>query len=343
MTPILHIDNISKSYQTFQQDPTFWGSLKNFVYRKHKEVHALQPISFSVQKGEFIGVLGPNGAGKTTTLKILTGLITPTTGKATAFGQYDTSARTYAYLKRIGMVMGQRQQLQSDLPALDSFYLAKALYDIDDAVFNERLDEFKSMLSVEEKIRVPVRKLSLGERMKMELILSLLHHPEILFLDEPTIGLDFQAAQIIRKFLRRMNRELQMTILLTSHYSKDIEELCERVILINHGRMVYDGPLAGVDERIHGQRVIDLRFRSFQEREVFRTASLPAMQSLKSMTEAKAEDMNILRLIIASKDSQDVLSMLMQGIGPNTLADLSVGEQPLDEIFTQIYSNTARL
>ncbi len=276
-------------------------------------------------------------------MKILTGLIAPTAGRAIAFGQYDTSQRVYAYLRQIGMVMGQRQQLQPDLAALDSFYLAKALYAIEDRVFAERLAEFKAMLSLDEKLLVPVRKLSLGERMKMELVLSMLHHPAMFFLDEPTIGLDFHAAKVIREFLLRMNRELKMTILLTSHYSKDIEELCDRVILINHGRMVYDGALAGVDERIYGQRVVDLRFKNQSDLIAFKTSTLPQLQIQQTLALGAAEDELSLRFIIATKDSQEFLTALMQTLAPNSLVDVTVGEQALDDIFSLIYSNTQRI
>lgn len=338
---ILSVQSLSKAYKTYKQDPTFMGSLKNFFFRKDILIQALHPISFEVKRGEFLGVLGPNGAGKTTTLKMLTGLIAPTQGQALAFGTYDTSKRDPNYLSRIGMVMGQRQQLLPDLPALDSFYLSKALYEIDDGVFDTRLNDFLDMLSVHDKATVPVRKLSLGERMKMELILSMLHHPEILFLDEPTIGLDFHAAKIIRDFLLRMNREFKMTILLTSHYSKDIEELCDRVILINHGHKVYDGPLSGVDERVHGQRRVELKFKDTHDFEFAKTQIFPNLQKQYSgLILEDSEDINTLRTVMETKETQKILSQIFSQIKPDSLSDLLVGEQPLDETFARIYQNT---
>lgn len=338
---ILRVEGISKSYKTYEQAPSLMGSVKNFFYRKQLVVDALRPISFTVRRGDFLGVLGPNGAGKTTTLKILTGLISPTTGKATAFSKYDTSRRIPAYLREIGMVMGQRQQLLPDLPAMDSFYLSKALYGIEDDVYKKRLDDFLELLNVKGKASVPVRKLSLGERMKMELILAMLHHPKILFLDEPTIGLDFQAAKIIREFLLYMNKEFKMTILLTSHYTKDIEELCQRVLLINHGQMVYDGPLSGMDDRIYGQRIVDLRFKTLTDIEDFRKNIIPPLQAQsKAFVPTESGDEHTMRFLIPTKDSQELLSQLLLSAKSHSFADIVVGEQALDEIFTDMYKNT---
>ena len=337
---ILDVAGISKTYSTYLQSQSFWGSVKNFFYRKNLSVNALHPTSFQVRKGEFLGVLGPNGAGKTTTLKILTGLITPSEGHAQAFGAYDTSKRLPAYLRQIGMVMGQRAQLLTDLPALDSFYLSKALYEIEDSVFKKRLDEFVDMLNVGGKISVPVRKLSLGERMKMELILSMLHHPKILFLDEPTIGLDFHAAKVIRRFLLSMNKDFKMTILLTSHYSKDIEELCDRVLLINHGRLVYDGSLEGVDERIVGQRILDLKFKRVEDLQAFHEKVMPWLkEEFAGLGLGESETPLSLRLLLSTRDSQAVLSKITSLVPEGALADVLLGEQGIDEIFSQIYQN----
>lgn len=335
---ILDVQGVSKSYITYQQSPTIFGSIKNLFVRKTLNVQALLPLNFKVKKGEFLGVLGPNGAGKTTTLKILTGLIQPSQGKVIACGQFETSKRDYAYLRKIGMVMGQRQQLLSDLSAFDSFQLAKALYEIDTQTFDERLHEFITMLNIKDKIMIPVRKLSLGERMKMELILSILHLPEILYLDEPTIGLDFQAAKIIRQFLLRMNRELKITILLTSHYNKDIEELCERVLLINHGKLVYDGPLSGVDERIHGQRLIQLNFKNDTGRASFLETGLEEIKAQNfefNLEDDQSE--RTLTFVLALKDTQEVLGLLLKKIPPGDLLDLSVNEQPIEKMFSEIF------
>ncbi|MCX6116598.1 MAG: ATP-binding cassette domain-containing protein, partial [Proteobacteria bacterium] len=259
---VLDVNQLGKSYKTFKKAPGLMGAIKGFVNRVEIPIHAVQPTSFTIRRGEFIGLLGPNGAGKTTILKMLTGLIPPTSGSAVAFGKYDTSARDKSYLRRIGMVMGQRNQLHADLPAMDSFHLTQAIYDIEQNRFRERLKTCLDLFDIHEKVSVPVRKLSLGERMKMEMINAILHEPELLFLDEPTIGLDFNAAKQIRNFLADANKKLGLTIVLTSHYTKDIEELCRRVIVINHGSMIYDGPLEGLDVRLHGERVFSLTFEN---------------------------------------------------------------------------------
>lgn len=337
---ILDVQGISKSYTTYKQSPTFLGSLKNLFSRKPLKIEALRPLSFKVRKGELLGVLGPNGAGKTTTLKILSGLIQASQGRVIACGQFETSKRDYAYLRKIGMVMGQRQQLLNDLSAFDSFQLAKALYEIDNHSFDERLQEFISMLNIQDKIMLPVRKLSLGERMKMEIILSILHMPEILYLDEPTIGLDFQAAKTIRQFLLRLNKEMQITILLTSHYNKDIEELCERVLLINHGELVYDGPLSGVDERIHGQRLIQLIFKNEEELAKFVKNGLTEVKALNIEFQLEqSQNERSLVLVLALKDTQQVLGLLLKKIPPGDLVDLTINEQPIEKMFTQIFNN----
>jgi len=255
---LLDVRELAKSYVTYRKDPGLRGAVKALFHREKIAVDAVRPVSFQVQRGEFVGLLGPNGAGKTTILKMLTGLITPSSGHGIAFGEFDVSKRPRPYLERIGMVMGQRNQLNPDLPAIDSFRLAQAIYGVPELEFGNRLNQMLGIFQAQDLVHKPVRKLSLGERMQMEMTLSLLHGPELLFLDEPTIGLDFAAARRIRSFLKTINQSLGVTVILTSHYTKDIEELCRRVILINKGVCVYDGLLSEVDERIHGQREVEI-------------------------------------------------------------------------------------
>lgn len=332
----LEIRSLEKIYSTFRKDAGFRGALKSFFHRQKVMVPAVKPTSFSIRRGEFVGLLGPNGAGKTTVLKMMTGLIPPTRGGITAFGQYDASTRPKNYLRRIGMVMGQRNQLHPDLPAIDSFKLAQAIYDIEPARFDSRLAESVKLFDIEGKLNIPVRKLSLGERMKMELILAILHEPELLFLDEPTIGLDFNAAKQIRHFLAETNRKFGITIILTSHYIKDIEELCRRVILINEGNIVYDGPLDGLDERVQGERLFTITMKD-------PTSAL----KLKTWVDA---DKN-LTAISCSEDASAVLSFataqhnvagtikdIMQHINSAELLDITINERGLEEIFAEIYS-----
>ena len=331
---VLSIERLSKTYVTFKKEAGLVGGLKAFFRREQQLVPAVRDLSFEIQKGEFVGLLGPNGAGKTTTLKMLTGLIPPTSGRATAFTTFDTAARSPHYLRRIGMVMGQRNQLNPDLPAADSFRLAQAIYGIDDRRFERRLAECLDLFAIKDKQLTPVRKLSLGERMKMELILAILHEPELLFLDEPTIGLDFNAARQIRGFLADANAALGITVVLTSHYTKDIEELCRRVVLINHGRIVFDGPLAGIDPRIKGQRVVTLTLARAEDRA--KAQALVAAAGAKE-SPSRVDDGHSVTFDIAVEHAAPAMASVIAGIGAGNIADLRVGERELDDIFSEIY------
>lgn len=218
------------------------GSVRSLFVRKNEVVKAVEDISFAIKEGEFVGFIGPNGAGKTTTLKCLSGLLYPTKGDIKVLG-YTPFDRKTAFLKQISLVMGQKNQLWWDLPAMETFLLNKEIYEIPDDRFNEVLDDLTRLLEVEDILHVPVRKLSLGQRMKMELIAALIHSPKVLFLDEPTIGLDVVMQKKIREFLKALNQKYKTTIILTSHYMGDVEELCKRVIVINFGKLLYDGDL----------------------------------------------------------------------------------------------------
>lgn len=331
--PILRVENLCKTYTSFKKKPGLGGALRLLARREANLVAAVKNLSFAIDKGEFVGLLGPNGAGKTTTLKMLTGLIPPSSGQAIAFSQFDTSQRKPAYLSRIAMVMGQRNQLHPDLPALDSFKLAQAIFGIEQRRFLARVDQCAELFAAKDLLLVPVRKLSLGERMKMELILAILHEPELLFLDEPTIGLDFQAARQIRRFLLDTNRQLGITVILTSHYSKDIEELCRRVLLINHGQLVFDGPLSGVDERIQGQKLIQLTFKNRSSM----TATLELLQGdgIAATSETQAQELSF---FLKPVSTGPVLSRLFTKINPEDVIDFKVTERTIDDIFSEIYS-----
>ncbi len=224
------------------------GSVKSLLVRKYEEVKAVDDISFSVESGELIGFIGPNGAGKTTTLKSLTGLLYPTKGEVSVLG-YTPFERKHAFLKEISLVMGQKNQLLWDLPAIDSFILNKEMYGIADKTFKSQLNELTELLDVKAFLEIPIRKLSLGQRMKMELIGALIHNPKVLFLDEPTIGLDVVVQKNLREFIAEYNKKYEATILLTSHYMKDVEALCKRVIMINHGKILFDGELSKLIEQ----------------------------------------------------------------------------------------------
>jgi ABC-2 type transport system ATP-binding protein len=243
------VDGLSKTYQVPEREGGFGAAVRSFIRRRHRDVHAVQQVSFRIGPGEIVGFLGPNGAGKTTTLKMLSGLLHPTGGAAQVLG-FTPWERKNDYLRAMTLVMGQRNRLSWDIPAADSFLLNQAVYRISDEDYKRTLAELDDLLDLAPIIRKPVRNLSLGERMKCELAAGLLHRPKVLFLDEPTIGLDITAQVRIREFLQEYNRRTGATILLTSHYMADVTALCERIVIIHHGQLKYDGAIADLARRI---------------------------------------------------------------------------------------------
>src|SRR5271170_1774031 len=239
---------LTKTYRAVQKKEGVRGALRGLFHREYREVHAVEQISFTIEPGEMVAFLGPNGAGKTTTLKMLSGLIYPTRGEARVLG-FVPWLRADAFRRQFALVMGQKNQLWWDLPAADSFQLLREIYAIPPVQFRETLTELTELLGVEKLTRQAVRELSLGERMKMELIASLLHRPKLLLLDEPTIGLDVVAQVTIQRCLKEYNTNRGVTMLLTSHYMRDVEALCSRVLVITHGKLVYDGPLSRIIEQ----------------------------------------------------------------------------------------------
>ncbi len=239
---MIEVHHLSKTFRVAHKEPGLRGAIKGLFKREYRQVHAVQDISFLIKEGELVGFLGPNGAGKTTTLKMLSGLLHPTSGVAQVLGHIPWK-RDRAYQMQLTMVMGQRTQLWWDLPAWDSFLLNKEIYEIPKAQFEETVAELSSLLEIQDLLEVPVKKLSLGQRMKAELACSLLHRPKVLLLDEPTIGLDVVMQQKVRDFILAYNKKYRATVLLTSHNMDDVAELCQRVILINHGLILFDGSL----------------------------------------------------------------------------------------------------
>jgi ABC-2 type transport system ATP-binding protein len=257
--PIIEAEGLTKTYRVFQKKEGVLGALRGLYRREYKEVKAVDHVGFSIEPGEMVAFLGPNGAGKTTTLKMLSGLIYPTSGSARVLG-FVPSERLDAFRRRFALVMGQKNQLWWDLPAADSFQLHREIYSIPAADFQKTLSELTELLGVERLTRQAVRELSLGERMKMELIAALLHQPQLLLLDEPTIGLDVVAQVAIQKCLRDYHARRGVTMLLTSHYMRDVEALCSRVLVITHGALVYDGPLSRIVERFGQSKLVHLEF-----------------------------------------------------------------------------------
>jgi len=253
----IEVDRLSKTYRVSEREGGMLAALRSVLRREYRHVRAVDEVSFSIEAGEIVGFLGPNGAGKTTTLKMLSGLLYPTAGRASVLG-HTPWRRESAYLRRISMVMGQRSQLNWDLPPMDSFLVQLAVYQVDRAQGRRTLDELVEMLDIGHVLKKQVRTLSLGERMKCEICVSLLHHPSVLFLDEPTLGVDLTMQDRIRRFVADYNRRYEATIILTSHYMADVTALCERIIVIDHGRILFDGPLARISARLAPFKVIRL-------------------------------------------------------------------------------------
>lgn len=324
---MIEVENLTRIFRTYKKKPGFWGGVTGLFKRDFEETRAADSISFSIEEGEFVGFLGPNGAGKTTTLKMLSGLIYPTNGRARVAG-FDPSKRENAYRRLFALVLGQKNQLWWDLPALESFYLLRAIYGLDPKEYQQTLDELVALLGVEHKLNVQVRELSLGERMKMELIAALLHRPRVLFLDEPTIGLDVVSQKNVRDFLRNYNRKHKTTILLTSHYMADISQLCERVIVIDHGKKIYDGDLdliAGAGAR---QRIIKFKPRDGS----FPPGWKPAAGEAKTSEDGE---------IVLHVPSEQVTAVCQQILQQGAVDDITIQDVPLEDIISDIFSRGA--
>ena len=257
--PVIEVKNLKKYYRVHQKEPGLAGSIKSLFHRKYYDTKAVDGVSFSINEGELIGFIGPNGAGKTTTLKVLSGLLYPTSGHVSVLG-YTPWDRKPAFQKQFSLVMGQKNQLWWDLPAMESFILNKEIYEVPQAQYNKTLDELVDLLEVKDYLKVQVRKLSLGQRMKMELIAALIHSPKILFLDEPTIGLDVVMQKKMRDFIKEYNRRFNSTIILTSHYMDDVKELCERVIIIDKGKLLFDGALSEIIKKFANHKLLTVVF-----------------------------------------------------------------------------------
>ena len=264
---MIEVKNLTKSFTYYNKNQGLKASIKNLFHREQLTKDAVKGISFHIEEGEFVGFLGPNGAGKTTTLKMLSGIIHPTMGEARV-GGFIPWERKNEFKRSFSLVSGQKNQLWWDLPAHESLYLNKCIYEIGDKEYNNTLDELTELLDVKKLLGIQVRRLSLGERMKMELIASLLHKPKVIFLDEPTIGLDMIAQKKIREFLKSYNKEQKITIVLTSHYLSDIEELCGRTIVINDGGIVYDGELSKVSQKVNRVKRIKISFSQAVEQRI---------------------------------------------------------------------------
>ncbi|MBN2450940.1 MAG: ATP-binding cassette domain-containing protein [Lentisphaeria bacterium] len=319
---MIEAEALVKQYRAAEKEPGLRGTLRHFLHRRYKTIDAVCGASFAIASGEVVGFLGPNGAGKTTTLKMLTGLICPTSGKATVAG-YTPFRREHAFLRRITLVMGQKQQLLWDLPPKDSLRINGAVYGLSDPEVEERTRELADMLGLSTQLTQPVRKLSLGERMKAELMAALLHRPEILFLDEPTLGLDVNAQASVRAFLKDYNRRFGATILLTSHYMADITALCDRIIIIHHGRLRYDGPLRQIVEGFAPYREIKL--------ELAQTDCVPDLNLYGEVVSTNGREV---RLIVRRQALTATVSELMRR---TEITDLTITDPPVEDVIGKIF------
>ncbi len=261
----ISVSNLKKYYKIYKKEPGLIGSFKSLVQRKYYDAKAVDNISFSIEEGELVGFIGPNGAGKTTTLKCLSGLLYPTSGEISVLG-FKPFDRKKEFLKQISLVMGQKNQLWWDLPPTETFLLNKEIYQVNDRQFKETVEDLSNLLEVHDILSVQVRRLSLGQRMKCELIAALLHRPKVLFLDEPTIGLDVVMQKNLRKFIKEYNKKYNATILLTSHYMGDVEELCPRIIIIDYGKIIYDGSLADIVKKYTQNKLLTIIFQKAVEK-----------------------------------------------------------------------------
>ena len=321
---VIEIQGLCKSYRVYQKREGLLASIAGLFRRRYRTIEAVRGIDLAVERGEFVAFLGPNGAGKTTTLKLLSGVINPSGGTARVLGHIPWK-RENTYRRRFALVMGQKNQLWWDLPAAESFRLHQQIYRIEPEQFERTRDDLTGMLSVGHLLSQPVRELSLGERMKMELIAALLHSPEVLFLDEPTIGLDVVAQYNVQAFLRHYQEAQRITILLTSHYMKDVAALCRRVVIISLGRIIYDGSLSGIIDRFGGQKVISLQMSNGQA----------SAADLARYGEILQADPPRVKLRVERSIVPQVLSNILAA---HTVEDVSVEDPPLEQVIAEVFS-----
>jgi ABC-2 type transport system ATP-binding protein len=317
----IHVQSLRKTFDVHEREAGLLASARSLFHRKTKAVAAVDGISFDVAPGEVVGFLGPNGAGKTTALKMLSGLIHPTSGDVDVLGHIPYR-REKNYLRQITLVMGQRNQLVWDIPAIDSFELNRAIYRIDDGEFKKTLNEIVELLEIGELIRKPVRTLSLGERMKCEIAAALLHQPRVLFLDEPTIGLDVTMQRRIRVFIAEYNRRRESTVLLTSHYMADVEALCKRVIVIHHGKLLFDGSLDALIQRFSPHKTIVVELKNH-------SGEISGYGTVVSQRDGQVT------LRVPKAETAAVTARVLAEL---PVIDLTVEDPPIEDVIEQVFS-----
>ena len=323
--PVIEVNGLTKAFRTYKKRPGFSGAIKGLFHRQYEQLVAVNDVSFKIEPGELVGFLGPNGAGKTTTLKMLAGLLFPTSGSARVLG-YTPWERHDGYRRQFALVLGQKNQLWWDLPARESLELNSKIYGIPLDRFERTVAEMSELLAVRDKLNVSVRELSLGERMKMELIASLLHQPKVLFLDEPTIGLDVVSQKTVREFIRRHNTGEKTTILLTSHYMADIEALCERVIIIDRGKIFFDGRLNEIVDRFADFKLVTIQCEKAND--------YPA-ENLNRYGEVVEKNAGSVTFKVKRDRVIPVCKSLLDDL---TATDIDIQEVPIEEVIRQIFA-----
>jgi ABC-2 type transport system ATP-binding protein len=322
---VLEVNGLTKAFQTYKKQPGFAGAVKGLFRRTYEQTFAVNDVHFRIEPGELVGFLGPNGAGKTTTLKMLAGLLYPTSGSAQVLG-YTPWERHDGYRRQFALLLGQKNQLWWDLPARESLELNARIYGIPQDQFTRTVDELTEMLACRDKLNVNVRELSLGERMKMELIAALLHQPKVLFLDEPTIGLDVISQKTVREFLRHHNTTRQTTILLTSHYMADIQALCKRVIIIDHGKIFFDGQLSEVLDRFADHKLVTIQISNDQ--------TLPAA-ALAKFGEVLEQTADTIKFKVKRDRVIPICKALLDEL---PVSDIDIQEVPIEDIIRHIFA-----
>jgi ABC-2 type transport system ATP-binding protein len=321
VSSVITISQLAKHYQVPEREGGLKAAVTSLFNRKYKTIKAVDSITFNIEPGEVVGFLGPNGAGKTTTLKMLSGLLHPTSGHVRVLG-YEPRHRSHEYLRQITLVMGNRNQLTWDLPAVDSFDLQRAVYGIPMEDFKRTRDDFIELLELGDLVKKPVRNLSLGERMKMEIVAALLHKPKVLFLDEPTLGLDVTMQRRIRTFIAEYNRRYNATVLLTSHYMADVEALCRRVIVIHHGHILFDGDLTNLVNQFSSYKTLSLSLQN---------ANIP----LEKYGEVVSREDGKVTLRVPKAKTSEVTARLLSDF---QVDDLTVEDTPIDDVIDQVFS-----
>lgn len=322
---IINVKNLCKTYKVVKRDSGFKSALKSFFKRDYRYIKAVQDVSFTIRKGEIVGYIGPNGAGKSTTIKMLSGILKPDSGEMFINGMNPVEDRI-KYVKEIGVVFGQKSQLWWDIPAIESFDLLRDIYKVPEEEYIKTRDELIKLLNLEEIVKTPVRGLSLGERMKCELVASLLHNPKILFLDEPTIGLDAISKVVVRDFIKKINKEKKVTVILTTHDMADIESLADRVIVIGNGRKLYDGDIDDIKKKYSNEKIVEIYYDDLKE-----------VPNIKN-TEIISNDNGVIKIKIDSK-GVTASDVTMEYSKICEIKDINVLSSPIDDIIYKLYED----